>query len=271
MSASRLTAAEVLSARTVTVLLLLGIVFLVLLFAPWELYFLLVSIAAAGAAYEAFLLLGERRPVLLVVAGWLTLLALLPGSRIALGDAIAVAGLLYLGSTIFHDEQRIRPAGSRAVHAVFVWCYVFWSLGHAIPLRNGPLGKELVLFVVLFTALRNIAAGWLGRLVPGHKISGANPRKTYEGSLIGWGVAAAISIPVAALMDLPLQHALALSFLLAVAGQVGDLSASVLKRMAGATDSSRFLPGQGGVLDTLDSFLFSVPVAFYYCKYLIWP
>ena len=58
-----------------------------------------------------------------------------------------------------------------------------------------------------------------------------------------------------------------LSVLCNVAGQVGDLAESALKRGAGMKDSGTLLPGHGGFLDRLDSSLFTMPVVFYFLQY----
>ena len=96
-----------------------------------------------------------------------------------------------------------------------------------------------------------------------------SPSKTYAG-LIGGVVATTV---VVALMLVGLGqapwHALLLGPLAALAAQAGDLAESMLKRAAGAKDSGTLIPGHGGMLDRVDSFLFAAPVVTLYVVALI--
>ena len=96
-----------------------------------------------------------------------------------------------------------------------------------------------------------------------------SPSKTIEG-LVGGVVATTVVVAIMlwGLGQNPL-HALALGPLAALAAQAGDLAESVIKRAAGAKDSGTLIPGHGGVLDRVDSFLFAAPVVTLYVLALI--
>jgi len=73
------------------------------------------------------------------------------------------------------------------------------------------------------------------------------------------------------LQHVTLAQCLAIGGMLAVLGQLGDLSESVLKRSAGVKDSSAIIPGHGGILDKVDGILFGAPALYYYVLYVIRP
>jgi phosphatidate cytidylyltransferase len=111
---------------------------------------------------------------------------------------------------------------------------------------------------------------WLGR----HKLAAAiSPRKTIEGAIGGLigSVSAALLGGMWLLEHVTLMQCLVLGGLLAIFGQLGDLSESLLKRSVGVKDSGGLIPGHGGVLDKIDGILFSAPALYYYVLYVIRP
>ena len=91
-----------------------------------------------------------------------------------------------------------------------------------------------------------------------------SPSKTYAGLIGGLAAATIVVTLMAVLLGQPLIIGLALGPLLGLAAQAGDLAESILKRAAGAKDSGTLIPGHGGILDRIDSFLFAAPVVALY-------
>jgi phosphatidate cytidylyltransferase len=93
-----------------------------------------------------------------------------------------------------------------------------------------------------------------------------SPKKTNEGAVGGLlaGILTGVVLQHFLFQDLPLRHVVAVAFLTGIAGQLGDLAESMLKRAAEIKDSSRIIPGHGGALDRIDSLLFGFPVLYLY-------
>jgi phosphatidate cytidylyltransferase len=194
------------------------------------------------------------------------------------GFALGCAILLTLASELpRHNHQ----------HSLSSWtftfagaCYIGWLLSYYIllrrietPLHGGwlaPLhiapGAAWVYVVLLITWSQDIAAYFVGRTWGKHRMAPIlSPKKSWEGA-VGGGLAsigvALLSVP---LFGLPLGYAAAglLGLMGAVAGPIGDLSESLIKRQIGIKDMGTILPGHGGILDRIDSMLFVGPTLYY--------
>jgi phosphatidate cytidylyltransferase len=128
-------------------------------------------------------------------------------------------------------------------------------------------GRLVLLTVLLADFAANTAAYFTGRLVGRHKLAPViSPGKTWEGFVAG--LVAAVAVAFFALYEdrasfLPIWQALVLGAVVALAGALGDLFQSMLKRDMHVKDTGHLLGGHGGMLDRVDSLLFAAPAAFY--------
>ena len=136
------------------------------------------------------------------------------------------------------------------------------------------------LFLVIITEMNDIMQAIVGRRFGRHKITPlVSPNKSVEGLLGGLGTSLVLSVLLAPLMttltlDRSLWSGVFLSslagLLISLAGFLGDINMSAIKRDAGVKDGSSLLPGMGGIIDRIDSLTFTSP-AFYYFVVLLNP
>jgi phosphatidate cytidylyltransferase len=158
--------------------------------------------------------------------------------------------------------------------------YVSWLLSSFIllrqletPLRTGwlaplgiPPGAAWLFLVLAITWIQDTAAFFVGRAFGRHPMAPLlSPKKTWEGFAGGMLASIIAALAAVPLLGLPIGYLGAglIGAVAAIAGPLGDLGESLIKRQIGVKDSGQLIPGHGGVLDRMDSLLFVGPVIYY--------
>ena len=158
--------------------------------------------------------------------------------------------------------------------------YVAFLASHLVLLRELPLsvgldyskGSSFVFLAFIVTWACDTGAYFVGTLFGRHPLlPRVSEKKTIEGSIGGlvFAVAGALLGRAWFADYLGLGQAVILALAVGVIGQVGDLVESMIKRDADVKDTSGLIPGHGGVLDRFDGLFFTVPLLFYYLKFVV--
>lgn len=156
----------------------------------------------------------------------------------------------------------------------FAVVFIGFLPSYMILLRNLPdqYGLQFTLLGHTCIWATDIFAYFGGKFFGRTKLLEAvSPKKTIEGSVTGLLFAAMTGLAWSFAFHFPWYHGLALGALVSLVAQIGDLGESLLKRDAGAKDSGTIIPGHGGILDRLDSYLMTSVVVYYYLRWFYHP
>jgi phosphatidate cytidylyltransferase len=175
----------------------------------------------------------------------------------------AMAGLPW---ALFWLAARPETRTLMAVLAVLLMSlWVGAPLAHLGLFPHTRDGIVLILIAVVGPWISDSGAYFAGRFFGRHLLfPSLSPKKTVEGGAGSLLLTLLVVAPVAyLLLDFGLVKALIIGAIVSVASQFGDLFESSLKRILGVKDLGTFLPGHGGVLDRVDSLLFTAPAVYY--------
>jgi phosphatidate cytidylyltransferase len=241
----------------------------------WELF----RLARLGGV-RALEPIGVPLAAAIPIAAHLTAIGLLDRPATVAGVVL----IALMGVTVWWRAPDERPLEALAV-TTFAPLYVGATLAFGYALRHhqwvvGALaGTILVLYPLVVTWGTDIGAYVIGRWLGTRKLMpSVSPGKTIAGAVGGLVVAVVVAVTYNAVALRPQAQvalapwtAIAFGVLCSAAAQVGDLAESLLKRAAGVKDSSRLLPGHGGILDRLDSVFFVLPLAYLLLGRLLLP
>jgi phosphatidate cytidylyltransferase len=239
--------------------------------------------------YGAFSNLGAR-PARWAGVGYAILLAPVYaylGGASALLPLTAVCLIAGFASKIFRGEMDLKSSFATVLPIIYPGM-LFSIMLPLQDLKTPTLSTLALMLAFLIALMCDVTAYFIGRIWGRHKLCpNISPKKSVEGAIAGFvaamvfailspvAVEAAIrGIPVysAYIRDLPLPPLWHFAILGAVGGvvsQLGDLTASMLKRHCGIKDFGSILPGHGGILDRIDSVLFNAVVVFIYFTMVI--
>jgi phosphatidate cytidylyltransferase len=190
---------------------------------------------------------------------------------------VMIAPLLVAGTMLVMLAicMRKKPEWLDAAISVYPLYTVLFPLALLLLLFRSdfqPYGVQLIMLVLVIAYLGDTVAYFIGSLFGKHKLcETVSPKKTVEGALAGLGASVAGSVVFVwftrrYVPGIGLYGAAVLGLLGGVAGQIGDLTASLAKRHCGIKDFGSIFPGHGGVMDRIDSMLFTLMVV---CSYVL--
>ena len=231
------------------------------------------------AAYEFVQLMktGNFAPNL-IFAGALVCVLLLDTILPRLNLSRPALALLLIAALTWQMRQRSGSPTANWALTVAGGIYLGVAGAHFILIRQLDNGQWWVLLALAGTWLADSGAYFIGRKFGVHKMTPSlSPKKSWEGLAggIAFGVIfnALLAVVLSQILNiyLPWWAGAVLGLIGALIGVLGDLSISMIKREVGAKDTGHIIPGHGGVLDRLDSLLFTVVASYYFIVWVVRP
>lgn len=258
-----------------------SIVFLYFAYRPWFQPLFVAAIAAmsGGALWEYFQIAkskGIHVPAKIGLGGsvvyvYSILISIHWPNLSALPEIVLGAILIAI---FFHQFLTVKNALITTSVTFFGIVYIVVTLACMIKItyfflhENSQDGRWWLVYLLAVTKMNDIGGLFVGRLLGRIKLAKSlSPKKTVEGALgamiLGLLTSVAFSLIASKTslisIHLPLSYGIGLGILLSILGQFGDLAESLLKRDGGVKDSNSHLPGLGGLLDIVDSLIFTTP------------
>lgn len=259
-------------ARVLSALVLLPAVIGAVWFLPPAATLVLASLAALLAFFEYAAIAASLGVAVPRATGAIAVVA----ACIAVGQSLVALDVVLMSAVIVFGALAVASGtpGPRVLHdtaaSILPVVYIGLPLG-AIAAVRALAGREAVLLLMLTIVISDTAQYYCGRAFGRRPLAPTvSPKKTLEGA-IGGLLFGTLAMSLGGRYVFPgadLAILVLVSASISALGIVGDLFESLLKRSAGVKDSSHLIPGHGGVLDRIDSWLFAAPLYYAFVRFL---
>ncbi len=262
--------------RLISSAIIIAFVIYTILCSPNWFFCLVLTIMTAMALYEFYTLVEKKGIHLFKISG-MSIGIIVPVSIFFAFEPTKGWELFFIIAvllTIFILQFTRRESDQATVGVsttIFGILYISWTFSFLMKLKMFsmpmlPSGSLLVAFLLLVTKAGDIGAFFVGTYFGKHYlIPRISPKKSVEGAIGGFVLSVLCAyLSKFYLPEIPVRHLLILGCLLGVLAQVGDLTESLIKRDCQVKDSSNLIPGLGGILDLIDSILFTAPTLYFY-------
>ncbi len=257
----------------------IGVILLILIFKVGGLVFLGLNIIVVGLGLNEYFRLVEAKGVKTdKTMGIIIGISLIILIYFQINNLNFIFGSLFLILILILLKQIfVKMDGSVILVTAVTFFGVLYIVGlfsHLVLLYNlksvGEYGYLIVWLPIIATWLTDTGAYFTGINFGKHPLApNISPKKTIEGAIGGAFCSIVFSIIMSNYLGFGYWHGILLGLLIAIFGQLGDLVESLLKRDAQIKDSGTIIPGHGGILDRIDSLLFSLPIVYYYLQLVV--
>jgi phosphatidate cytidylyltransferase len=255
--------------RVLSALVLLPVVIGTVWFLP-PVGTLLLALVAAVLAYAEYAAIAKALGARVLGGSGAAVVLTCVAVRGGGADTVLMSALIVIGAVAVSTGRPGPGILADTAASLFAPVYIGLPLGAIAAVRAQPNGREAVLLLMAVIVVSDSAQYYTGRAFGRRPLAPSiSPKKTVEGAIGGlvFGTAA-MAIGGRWVFGVEWWLLALAGATIAALGIVGDLFESLLKRSAGVKDSSHLIPGHGGVLDRIDSWLFAAPVYYVFVRWL---
>ncbi len=255
-----------LTKRVLSGICIAPVVLLLFLFLPPRWLFLFLFLVASLATYELLSISGITQKFLIGVLAVLSVIPLYGGSLSAFVIWLMFSPLVFLMYRMItaREEQNLNEEiAGRVALLVAAQIFIVLPLFYLYRLREVSVYFPVILVLTIWAS--DTGAYFIGKTFGKRRLAPViSPKKTYAGLFGALFGGAVLTLACGRILGIGIIESVVVGAVIGLLGQLGDIFESIVKRVYSVKDSSGLIPGHGGMLDRIDSFLFSTPFLYHY-------